>query len=658
MAFGGKKLLTVDWDTQDLRMALVQPRGSGIELLKAVSVPVPKDVAKDDPERFGAFLREAIRQSRVGARQAVFCVPREQVVLNTMNLPPSPADDLPAIVLNQIARELPFSADQAVIDFALSTDHDVKSAATALVAAVRIDDIEFYRKVASEAGLSLSRIGLRPYANRLAVMSCVREAENQTVLVVESGPHHTEINVLRGGALVFSRSAMAAMPVLRDERVDHTQDSRITTPGIIDARESEHTREAISRLMVEIIRSFEAYRATDAGASVDHIVVCGATGLEAELAQSLAARFAARAELFAPDRALDLSPTRAKELRGFSAVLGLAMGHGRHPLVSFDFLSPKKPVSKRAVRMRKAPRVALTAVFLIAALTTTYIKFVRGPVEAAESAKAEYDRRLPDAKRVDKVEDLLDLVKDWHDAEQYWPEILATLTREFPPSDVAQVTRIHFDIVLRGKKNKREYVATMDMKLRTAELGVVNDITDKLRTLGFVNVEAGSEAPIGGRLTTIYRFDTSIKADIPTRERRAIEADDTDNANEDETTTEAASTDATADSPKDAAKDNSAGETPPVPAKTDSETPAVTPKRAAGGDTTGTKSDAKVNEPVAAKKAPSAGADDSAIAPEDEIPEPGADIPEPGEPVVNKDADVANDKTPDADMTSGEGAAS
>ena len=24
MAFGGKKLLTVDWDTQDLRMALVQ----------------------------------------------------------------------------------------------------------------------------------------------------------------------------------------------------------------------------------------------------------------------------------------------------------------------------------------------------------------------------------------------------------------------------------------------------------------------------------------------------------------------------------------------------------------------------------------------------------------------------------------------------------
>ncbi len=185
MAFGGKKLLTVDWDTQDLRMALVQPRANGIELLKAVSVPIPRDVDTDEPERFGAFLREAIRQSRIGNKHAVFCVPREQVVLNTINLPPSPADDLPAIILNQIARELPFSSDQASIDFALSTDHDPKSPATALVAAVRNEDIEFYRKVASEAGLSLSRIGLRPYANRQAIMACVSDASKRTVLVVE-----------------------------------------------------------------------------------------------------------------------------------------------------------------------------------------------------------------------------------------------------------------------------------------------------------------------------------------------------------------------------------------------------------------------------------------------------------------------------------------
>lgn len=519
MAFGGKKLLTVDWDTQDLRMALVQPRANGIELLKAVSVPIPKEIETDQPERFGAFLREAIRQSRIGNKHAVFCVPREQVVLNTINLPPSPADDLPAIVLNQIARELPFSSDQASIDFALSSDHDPKEPSSALVAAVRNEDIEFYRKVASEAGLSLSRIGLRPYANRQAIMACVSEATNRTMLVVESGPHHTEISVLRDGALVFSRSATATMPVLREERLDNNQDSRITTPGVLDARESEHTREAISRLMVEIIRSFEAYRATDTSASVDHIVVCGATGLEAELAQSLAARFAARAELFAPDRALDLSANRAKELRGFSAVLGLAMGHGRDALVSFDFLSPKKPISRRTVRMRKVPRVALTAAFLIAAIGVTYGKFVWGPMARAEAALEAYKKDQPQEKRIKKLKSLLDIVEAWDEADQYWPEIIVMLTREFPDSDKVQVTRISFSSDERGRRGRRKYVATMDMKLRTAKLGVVNEITDKLRELGFEDVIPGSELSIRGRGGSIYKFDSSIRAQIPKRKR-------------------------------------------------------------------------------------------------------------------------------------------
>lgn len=536
MAFGGKKLLTIDWDTQDLRMALVQPRGTGIELLKAVSVPIPAEVAKDDPERFGAFLREAIRQSRISNKQAVFCVPREQVVLNTINLPPSPADDLPAIVLNQIARELPFSSEQAVIDFALSTDHDPKESATALVAAVRIDDLEFYRKVASEAGLSLVRIGLRPYANRLAVMSSVSEAADQTVLVVESGPHHTEINVLRGGALVFSRSAMATMPVMRDESAASNQDSRITTRGLIDAHESERTREAISRLMVEIIRSFEAYRATDTSASVDHIVVCGSTGLEAELAQSLAARFAARAELFAPDKALDLSPNRAKELRGFSAVLGLAMGQGREALVSFDFLAPKKPISRRTVRMRKVPRVALTAAFLVAAIGVTYYKFVFVPKVAADEVREEAVKLQPDSARVENLKELVDVVEDWHEAEQYWPQILVMLTREFPPSDVVQVTRISFDTIQEGKRNKKKDVAIVEMKLRTAELGVVNDVTERLRKMGFENVNAGSETPIAGRSAGVYRFDSSVRAVIPKRVpgRGEVDTDPGDDTSVDE----------------------------------------------------------------------------------------------------------------------------
>ncbi len=517
MAFRTRRLLTIDWDAQDLRMALVQLRANGIELLKAVSVPVSENLDASSSEAFGAFLREAIRQSHISNRHAVFCVRRDQVVLNTINLPPAPGEELAAMVLNQITRELPFAADQAAIDFALAADHDPSSPATALVAAVRNEDIEFNRAVANEAGLTLERIGLRPYANRMAVLSSLADAANQTVLFVEIGPQHTEINVLRHGALSFSRSASVSLPSLRDEPGEGVQDSRIFSRSVVDARESERSREAVSRLMVEVIRSFESYRAAESGASVDHIVVCGATGLEAELSQSLAARFAARAALFAPDRMLDITPQRAKELRGFSAVLGLALGHGRDSLVSFDFLRPKKPISRRAVRMKKAPKVALTAALLIGAVVTAYIRFVGEPKALAAEVLEKVQALNADRKRVTALKERLDAVTDWHGAEQHWPEIMVLLTGAFPEPERAQVTRVDFDTREVGRSRNREWVSRVSLKLETAELGVVGEIADAMSRVGFEDVIAGSELPMRGVSRSVYQFESKIDAVIPKR---------------------------------------------------------------------------------------------------------------------------------------------
>jgi len=143
MGFGKKKILAVDWDKNDLRMALVRAQGEGAELLKAVSVPIPPELSQDDAETFGAFLREAMRQSRISAKSTIMSVPRDQVVLNALHLPPTPDEELAALVQFQIVKELPFSAEQATIDFAVSSERDPASSCTALVAAIRNDDLTF-----------------------------------------------------------------------------------------------------------------------------------------------------------------------------------------------------------------------------------------------------------------------------------------------------------------------------------------------------------------------------------------------------------------------------------------------------------------------------------------------------------------------------------
>jgi len=514
---GSKRLLALDWDAQSLRMTVVTSRGANVDLHKAVTVPVLPEVELTDAEMFGRFIKESLKRSKLSGKHAIISVPREKVVLNTINLPPAPADELPAMVINQVARELPFAADQAVIDFALSNDHDPKSPATALVAAVRIDDIEFYKKVASAAGLHLERIGLRPFANRQAVLATIDDPNDKTILMVELGPEHSEISVVYDGTLKFSRSALTSLPNFRDEAIENLHDSRIDSLAIHDARSSERTREAVSGLMVEVIRSFEAYRATSSGASIDRIVVCGATGLEAELSQSLAARFAALAELFNPAKALAIDHDRARELRGFSVVLGLAMSHGRHPLSSFDFLAPKRPVTTRDRRMKKAPKAILTGVFLLAAAVAAWIQFVEPKRSSASELIADVQQLQTREKPLKAFKSRVSSLKQWADAEQIWPDELVRLTDAFPPNDKAQVTRIEFHTRAEGRRRKRRYVSTVEMRLRTAELGVVNEISSTLREMGYQDVVPGSETPIRGRNDSVYQFESRIEAVIPKR---------------------------------------------------------------------------------------------------------------------------------------------
>ncbi len=513
-----KKLLAVDWDSRNLRLVLVRPRSEGLEVVKAVSIPVPADVKMDDPEVMGAFLREGMHRARLAAKSAVMSIPRDQVVLNTLNLPPTPAEEMPALVQFQIVKELPFAVDQATVDFAVGSGFDPREPCGVLVAAVRNEQLAFYKQVAHEAGLSLERIGLRPYANLRAVTARATDLEDKTLLLIEIGPQLTEIDIIKNGALVFSRAASVALPEYGGKTPRRYEDSRVSSLEIADREPEEVDRRAVNALMVEIVRSFEAHRATDAGITIDRIVVCGAVGLEAHLGQILAARFAAQAELYSPERAFDLTPQRARELRGFSAALGMAMTSGQKGLTVFDFLHPKRPVSKRQVRLRKVPIAVATLLVFIGAAATSYVKLV---LPMQEKIKIMEDRIEPKRKQAQVVRDFkaqVEALESWRDSEQYWPEVLITLTENFPPEEEATVTRVDFESRSRPRSTVRD--GRMVARLRTASLGKVNEISDRLVELGFKEVKSGKETPIGGRREAgIYRSETDVEAILPPRSR-------------------------------------------------------------------------------------------------------------------------------------------
>lgn len=511
--YGSHKLLAIDWDSRDLRLATLRQKAGGVELLKAVAVPIPSGVNLADAEAFGAFLREAMRQAGLSARTALFCVPRDQVVLNTLNLPPTPAEELPALVQFQIVKELPFAAEQAAIDFALAAPHDPRLPASALVAAVRNELLEFYRKVASEAGLAVGRIGLRPHANLLAVLASVPESADKPLMIVDVGPQLTEISFVRGGALIFSRAALVHMPDFG--RGENIADSRIMLPSLHDAGRDEQSSGAIAELMKTVVLTYEAHRAADPTFTADAIVVSGSTGIEAELADSLAARFGTPANLFSPEKALNLSPQRAREMRGFAAVIGLGLGQRRDDLLKFNFDRVKRPISRRTLQLKKAPVAVMTAVLVLGSAVLAHNKFVRAEwnkvndVEAAILKIQDRERPIKDFAK------LVEAIEGWQSTEQYWPEAMVALTRALPPDDAATVDLLRFNTTSAGRRSGISNL--MKVRLRVFELGQGNLIAETLRRMGFENVLTGQETPIILRSGSSYRYETHIDAELPLR---------------------------------------------------------------------------------------------------------------------------------------------
>ncbi len=510
---GGKNILALEWNRKDLRMIVLRPKGAGVELIKAVSVPIPAEVRQDDAESLGAFIRAAMKSADLGARRALLSIPRDQVVLNTLSLPPTPAEELAAIVQFQVVKELPFPAEQATLDFAVCGDFDPKAASNVLVAAVRNEDLDFYRKVAATAELSVENIGLRPFSNLQAVLTNWPELVSRTVLVVEVGPQLTEIDIVKSGVLSFSRAASVGISDVAIAAEVALTDSRISAAPLSDREPDELSQRAVSDLMVDIIRSFEAYRATDPTISVDQIVVAGSSGLEPQLAHALAARFAAKADLFTPNEALGLPPQRARELRGFSAMIGLALGHSDKGLGHFDFLNPKKPISRRAIRMKKVPVAVATALLFLGSGFVFHFKYV-APRQAQARLLAD---QVNDKKKKERVildfKAQVDAVDDWVASQQIWPEVLVALSEVFPDEKEAYVTRVDFETRPIPKSDHR--ASSVKIKFRTASLGTVNSITAKLQSAGFSNVVPGKEtsspSPDG------YSNDTAIDAGIPTR---------------------------------------------------------------------------------------------------------------------------------------------
>lgn len=454
-----RDVICLDWDKRALRMVRARVAGGVIKLEDAHSHRLPNNVDSDDPQGMGQFIRQMIDRHHWRHRRVVVDVPRERAVINRLSIPPVPDTELSAAIRFQAMKELPFPIDQAVIDYLVTRRDKAKLATEVLLAAVLKDTLQRLQETIAAAGLGIDRVGLRPYANVVSVRK-LHGATESGLLLLDVGPSQTEIDIISGESLAFARSVNATAPLLRGE--GGVEDSRILSlSDLTDLQGADDAIEAaVSELLVEATRTVQAYKAIDPEAALERIVVAGATGLEPQLVAGLAKRFNLPCDLYDPTARLRVDPSRASELRSFSAVLGLAWGVGPEGLLELDFLNPKRPVPAGAAlkrRLRIAGVAAGVAVLAtIVSVAKVYADLARDVAAKKETVNKLVEERRTQVQRLIRIEEV---ETDWA-TEAIWPDHLWALSEtlmdpEIRPDKNMYVEQVTFDagsatIALRG----------------------------------------------------------------------------------------------------------------------------------------------------------------------------------------------------------------
>jgi Tfp pilus assembly PilM family ATPase len=470
----------IEWEGTQLRIVRGEPAGENARITSVfVSNLELSAEEKNDPAILGRGIAKAIKEARISpGGDVVMAIPRGQVVLRTLSLPGvGDIEALASMVHFQIAKDLPFRADEAVIDFRVRGPSPASSVDPAnpsqevLVAAVRRSLVEFYAAVAEAAGLRLSSLGLLSYANARCLEACKAADPAQTLALVSVRAEEIGVDVISNRTLLFSRNALVKL-YGEDEEPPH-EPLLAPEAGETAAVPNEKPTSFEELASIEVVRTLHGYAGVQGNNPVTQIIVTGVTGLETAITKLVAGKISIPVSVLDIGQALELPNEFRPNASGAIGPIGLVIGTLDLEGLPFNFLNPKKPAVQRDYRRLKQLAVA-AAILLVGVLTFTIraqlIKRrqatqaeLRMQLEALEKLRPTFKKMIQQAKVID----------DWSKSGKDWLAHYAYLSQIMPPSDEVYITSLAVSgngtIRLGVQARSGETLAKLEKQLRAAQ---------------------------------------------------------------------------------------------------------------------------------------------------------------------------------------------
>lgn len=209
-----KSLLGLDIGTHSIKLIELGVTGAAHTLLAAGSIPTPpkalSSAIEADHKAVAAAILQLIRETGAKADDVVIALPESQVFTRVIEVPALSARELSSAISWEAEQYIPLPLDQVNLDYSIL--RDAKETGTdkmdVLLVAAPKTLLEKYLTIIEMAELVPAAAETEIIATARALSRSVTAVKGG-VLLVSLGAQTTDLAILRGGVLAFTRSIAA-----------------------------------------------------------------------------------------------------------------------------------------------------------------------------------------------------------------------------------------------------------------------------------------------------------------------------------------------------------------------------------------------------------------------------------------------------------------
>lgn len=484
--------LAIDLEPHRICGVLADISGGHVRVSKTFAAKVPDGVLTSPPET-GAWLRQVLAQSGVSANKVMVLLPREDVVVRHLELPPSTDDELPTIVRFQAATKSTVPLDQVALDFLPLPQRPDVAGRDVLLVTVPQERIAKLYGAAVIAGLEVVSVGVSSIATSelvLAAESASTKAPGELALIVARHGDRVEMSVVGNGHLYFSHSTQ-------------------TVP--------DRAEQACPAILAEISRSLVANSKRLPPGNFARIWLIGGAKEDVELGKALKDRFncdVARLDPFTANGVEVKGSVSNAEHSAFAGPIGQLAGFGRETLRAVDFLNPRRPVVKKDYSAYKKIGALAASVLLIVGL----FGFRSMKVKEIQQKVSETNQAIKEKQELNKSMEpkvaIVGKIDDWVAGNINWLEETQDLAVTMNGTERKYLTKVSGSVGS-TKLVKSTLTANVRVKERTVADGFRADVMQRPN----VDVEPKSVQNKGGDSDYPLQFELIVNEKRPEAEK-------------------------------------------------------------------------------------------------------------------------------------------